>query len=229
MASPHSMVPLRLTCLHPSAYLSVLSVFKSPSYLTGLKNFQLLAPACAQKSFQHSATRGPCVRDFQAEVSQGCHVMLVSGLQLVTFSVYLFMLCMGMGAGVFESRALTWRSENDFRESVSPCGPCGSCGCNSWSALVAAVFTDDSSSCPQFCVWRQVLSVLYTMVASAGHSPLSSWDYRHPLPQPDSNLVLFREIIKKKRNNTAQGTSENTMLGDLESSLLRSYLNFFFL
>lgn len=83
------MVPLRLTCLHPSAYLSVLSVFKSPSYLTGLKNFQLLAPACAQKSFQHSATRGPCVRDFQAEVSQGCHVMLVACNWLLFLSTYL--------------------------------------------------------------------------------------------------------------------------------------------
>lgn len=163
MASPHSVVPLCLTWLHPSAYLSVLRVFKSPSYLTGLKDFQLLAPAYAQKSFQHSAVRGPCLRDFQAEVSQGYHVML-----LATFYVYLFMWCVGMGARVFERQALMWRSENDFRESVSPCGPCGSCGCDSWSALVAAVFTADPSSCPQFCVWRQVLSVLYTM-AAAGH------------------------------------------------------------
>lgn len=68
MTSARPMV-LCLTRLHPSACLLVPYVSESLSYLTSFNKFQSLVPACAQKSFQNTVTRGSQLRDFQAEFS----------------------------------------------------------------------------------------------------------------------------------------------------------------
>lgn len=69
MASARPVVLLCLTWLHPSACLLIPYVSESLSYLTSFNKFQSPVPACAQKSFQNTASRGSQLRDFQAEVS----------------------------------------------------------------------------------------------------------------------------------------------------------------